>query len=381
MSPPEADRRARLGRYVSAAIGVVFAVLGLLVDLYTEQARNFVDTGWLQAVVRVGALVALFVLACVVTWLYADRSARAGSQKLITSASFDIRNQDFADDLPSEAAVVGRKLRYLERPTASPHLVVFLPGLGLDGGDFRHFMAVATEHTVAITLFGLNLKEARNDRYGPIDLTTQAQLVSGLLKHLQRRHPRKQLVLVGFSVGADMIIRLSELWHERPTGAPKVRAALLLDPNINLSTMNISSAVAKMDTAAPLAELKRLVQQAETLTEFQNVCEYLFKITQKNLNQVRQQARDIVAYCGANATSDQFLGRVQNLLGRVTQLKIIFSVHYEQQFNEMVANARAKGLSPTLFDVVGLDHFQLLDDDVVLEEVAKLIRAKTRSVD
>jgi len=187
-----------------------------------------------------------------------------------------------------------------------------------------------------------------------------------------------RLILVGFSVGADLILKLSETWQADPDKSLPVKGVLLLGPNIDRTTMNISTAVEAMDTTNPLDELRRLVQQTTSLTEFRNICEYLRKITEKNPGQVQRQARDILDYCDDDDSPQQFLRRVEFLDSQTDVLRVIFSSDYEQQFNGMVAAARSKRLAKEIFNGTELNHFQLIDDELLSVEVKRLIAQPPR---
>jgi pimeloyl-ACP methyl ester carboxylesterase len=310
-------------------------------------------------------------------WLIAARyHAWQLAQRQIVSSAFDIQTEDFEEDLPIDQAVIGRQLRYLERGTDSAYLVVLLHGLGLDANDFRPYMYNAAEHTAAITLFGFNTDEAQDTRYRPITLRLHAELVSGAINNLQRRYPRKMLVLAGFSLGADMIFRLTEYWRERPDRRPQIHAMLLLDPNINHSSMVVSGGVSQMNPEQPLPELKRIAQLPNTLAEFHNISEYLHKISTKNLAQIRQHAADFYAYWEPDGSYELFLHRVADLRAICSRIKLLFSAHYEDHFNEIIALARRKAIGVNLFAVRKVDHFDLISTAVLPREIAALTKQR-----
>lgn len=270
-----------LGRH-KAAVTLVGAAAGTAIGIYSDEARSAIAWTW-SHVAAGGTLVTLaaatvFSLAW---WARGVAERRRELRREVVRHSFDIHADDFEEDLPSDNAVIGRQLWFLERRTESADLVVLLHGLGLDADDFRPFMNVARQHTAAITLFGHNADESRDHRYRPIGISAHADLVSGAINNLQRQYPYKRITLVGFSVGCDMLFRLADLWRDHPERQPKIKSVLLLDPNINHSTMVISEKVAHLDPEQPLAELKRIAQIPASLIELQNVCEYLHKISGK----------------------------------------------------------------------------------------------------
>ncbi|WP_181958076.1 hypothetical protein [Nonomuraea mesophila] len=259
----------------------------------------------------------------------------------------------------------------LERATESKTLAFLLPGLGLDANDFRPYMNIAREHTAALTLFGFNADEAGDERYRPVGLTTHVELVNGALNSLRRKYPQKKMVLIGFSTGADMVIRLGEFWQAHPTRDPRVSAILLLDPNINHSSMVVSGAFATMNPSHPLAELKEVARIPQSLTEFQNMSEYLHKISKKNLAHIQRHAEDWWNYWEDDGRYDLFFQRIGRLHGMNPRIRVLFSVHYDRHFNEIYARARRQNMGH-VFGLRRYDHFELLNDRLLADEVAKV---------
>ncbi|MGW4690120.1 alpha/beta fold hydrolase [Streptomyces sp. NPDC004244] len=348
----------------------------LLVGIYSDEARAMLAWTWTR-VAAGGTLIAAGVAAvfCTAWWARGRVERRRETQREVTLQSFEIRADDFDGDLPSDQAVIGRELRYLERRTSSTHLVVLLHGLGLDAEDFRPYMNRARQHTVAITAFGHNADEARDHRYGPIGLATHADLINGAINNLCRQYPNKKLTLVGFSVGADMLFRLAALWTAYPDRKPKVAAALLLDPNINHSTMIITGSVAQMNPDDPLAELKRIANTPRSPVEFQNVCEYLHKITEKDLHQVQRYASELWTDWEPEGRYDLFFRRFDQLQALSGIVKVFFSTHFERHFNDVVGLARQRGVR-RVFDLRRVDHFELCKETFLVREVDALTRRR-----
>ncbi|ONK13795.1 hypothetical protein [Streptomyces sp. MP131-18] len=345
---------------------------GILIGIYSDEARNVIQWTWDH--MKTGG--ALIVLASVgafsaAWWGRGKMERRWESERETVARSFDVHADDFDEGLPSDHAVIGRELRYIERRTPSSHLVVLLHGLGLDSGDFRPFMNVASQHTVGITAFGHNTDEARDSRYRAIGLATHAALINGAINKLCREYPHKKLTLVGFSVGADMLFRLAELWADHPGRKPDVSSALLLDPNINHSTMIITGSVAHLNPDEPLAELKRIAEIPRSTIEFQNVCEYLHKITGKDLRQVQRYAHDLWNYWEPAGQYDLFFQRFERLQAACGTVQVRFSTHFEEHFNEVVALARRAGIRG-VFDLRRVDHFELCRDTFLKGEVDAL---------
>jgi hypothetical protein len=73
--------------------------------------------------------------------------------------------------------------------------------------------------------------------------------------------------------------------------------------------MNISGAFARMDAPHPLDALRALVTDSASMIEFRNMCEYLHKITRKDLDQIRRFAKEVTGCWEADSTYDQFFSR------------------------------------------------------------------------
>ena len=364
----------RYQRPITAAGGVA----GVLIGIYSDTARQALEWVWAQLLTPHALLLVQSAAVAVASWtLRGWLERRRQGRRQIVGRSFTIRLHDFDDDLPGDQAVIGRKLHYLERETDSKTLVVMLPGLGLDANDFRPYMNIAREHTVAVTLFGFNQSEAKDERYRPVSLTTHVELVNGTLNNLRRQYQHKRMVLVGFSIGADMIMRLGEFWQDHPGRNPGVHAMLLMDPNVNHSSMVVSGALATMDPPDPLTELKKVSQTATNLTEFQNICEYLHKISKKDLAQIQRHAKDWWEYWEEAGRYDLFLQRVGRLYAQCPRIQVLFSAHYDDSFNEIVARARQQGMSH-IFDSYGIDHFEFLDEQFLSQEISAVTAAPAR---
>ncbi|MBT2406560.1 MULTISPECIES: hypothetical protein [unclassified Streptomyces] len=374
--PFDTEELAALVSRRRAVIAGAGGLGSLLIGIYSDEARDMIGWTW-SHVVAGGTLVVLAAAAVfsAAWWARGRLERRRELHREIVASSFDIHADDFDGDLPSDHAVIGRELRYIERRTSSSHLVVLLHGLGLDAGDFRSFMNVAPQHTVAITAFGHNADEARDGRYRAIGLATHTDLINGAINNLCRQYPNKKLTLVGFSVGADMLFQLAELWADHPDRKPRVSSALLLDPNINHSTMIITGSVAQLNPEEPLAELKRIVNIPQSPIEFQNICEYLHKITEKDLHLVQRYACDLWGYWEPEGQYDLFFRRFEQLQAVSGTLRVLFSTHFERHFNEVVGLARQRGIRQ-VFDLRRVDHFDLCRETFLRREVDALTRRR-----
>ncbi|TDE39911.1 alpha/beta fold hydrolase [Nonomuraea mesophila] len=122
----------------------------------------------------------------------------------------------------------GHGLTYIENSSTSPDLVVFLHGLGLDADDYRDYLSRHDEHhSVAVTLRGFDANTSYSG--SPISLSDHVRMVADLVEEINLKNPGKRIHLVGFSLGADLILRLAEHWRSGASPAPPIAATLLLD--------------------------------------------------------------------------------------------------------------------------------------------------------
>jgi predicted esterase len=316
-----------------------------------------------------------------VTWWARGEAFRRQRHIAITPGQYTIETGAFQHQVGADDQVFGRRIRYLERRTKSRHLIILLHGIGLDANDFVPYMRSTDGHTVAITSFGFNADEAANHSYEPISLETHAHLVNGVIQRLVRQNPGKNLVIVGFSIGADLILRIGDLWRRQGNTAPQLHGILLLDPNTDHSTMLISRGFAAMDLQNPLEEFKKLSQTPATLSEFQNISEYLYKISKKNPAQLQRHAKDWYEFWPDNDNYQKFLTLTTYLATTCPNIRVRFSEHFEQNFNRLrnaSKNFQYEGgqfvFADGLLDVVDIDHFDLISDKFLVEQVTDLLR-------
>jgi predicted alpha/beta-fold hydrolase len=372
MPPPGEDQR-RARQRIALLLGATSSIGGFFLNLYADWVRSE-----FELVARSSVTVQLFLLVFVMaassglTFLVSRQFIRKGRSVQIVQDELLIQANAVIHSVPDDEAVAGRSLKYLERHMPTTDLVLFIHGLGLDADDFRPYMAESEYHTAALTLFGFNSTERNDERYRPVGLNTHLELVNYFINELHTRYPKKRITLAGFSFGADLLMFLAERLVRESNRRYRPHAILLLDPNVNRSTMNISTAISMMDTEHPLNELRRVVNSASNLVEFQNLCEYLYKITHKDLIQIKRHATDVLSRWPASSY-ETFIDRVCDIVDVTRKVELIFSFHYEQPFNAALRAARARGLATTLFDSTRYDHFELIAVEFLRKKISELL--------
>lgn len=344
---------------------------GILIGIYPDPVRTFLDENWPELLAGTGALAVLLGAVYV--------SFRAGGRRIrerlvmIDDKSYVI-GSEVAVDIVGPDAVAGRPIRYLERMTDSPELVVLIHGLGLDANDFRGYLAETQYHCIAFTMFGFDQRDRHDVRFGLISLDSHMAIIESFLVWLRTEYPGKRLHLVGFSFGADILMFLAE--RSRARGERLADSVVLLDPNVNRSSMFISTSICQLDITSPLGALKKLLEGAASLIEFQNLCEYLYKVCSKNLAQVQRLACDVRGKWEESGYS-QFLARLAEVDARARRVSVVFSFHYEQHFNELVRASGQVNLAVTRMQSTEFDHFQLIGSSALHRQLDSVVRSSS----
>ena len=351
--------RLNLPRWLGVVAGVAGTILGIAASLYSSAFRHAVSSsGNIIGPTVLSILVATVVSAAATAFTYRWLVRRRQEHSQILPAKITIESDILNTKVDEHDLVVGRTLHYLEAKRETPELVIFLHGLGLDADDFRPYMAESRYHCIALTQYGFNADEKNDDHYKAISLQTHVQLVGYAIAKLHRIYPRKKITLVGFSFGADIIFFLPR-YAEKEIRGLRFSHAVLLDPNVNRSTTTISSRIAVIDRERPLTELIKLLESADDVVEFRNLCEYLYKITAKNFSQIRRHASDMIALWDSESY-ERFLDRIGQVASLADRVHVILSFDYDKHFNAIAGGAVTRGIDPQSFECSRVGHFDLI---------------------
>jgi len=352
-------------RWLAAVASLSGSILGIATSLYSSAFRDAISSSGKHLSILISTVLTAFVASgstlLIYRWIFHRREDRAQ----IVRARLVI-GSDALDSVSNEHDLIaGRTLHYLEAQRPSEDLLIFLHGLGLDASDFRAYMAESRFHCIALTLYGFNTEEKNDEHYKPISLQSHVQLLAYALRKVRSAHPNKRVTLIGFSFGADLIFFLMQ-YAASAARDLNIRKAILLDPNINELTTTISSRVAIMDNNQPLAELIKILESAASVSEFRNLCEYLYKITSKDFGQIQRHAQEVLAlYTGLSY--DRFLDRMGQLSSITEGIHIVLSFDYEQHFNIIARGAVARGMDPRSLECSRCGHFELIGTNFLKE--------------
>lgn len=368
---PGASIRILVPRWLTFLVGAAGSIIGLATNLYSSAFRTAITTSGNDLSQLIFPLVASLVSSAsallIYRWLLARRKERAEILRdhiVITSDAITA----IGDDSDS---VVGRSLHYLEMKRPSKDLVLFIHGLGLDAEDFRPYMAESRFHCIAVTLYGFNTEERNDEHYKPISLSSHVQLLSYALRTIHDKYPHKRITLVGFSFGADLGFYLMK-YAPQATRDLHIRKAVLLDPNVNETTTTISSRIAVVDKNHPLEELVKILESATSVSEFRNLCQYLYKITSKDFAQIQRHAREMLELC-RGTSYDQFLDYMGQLSSATGGIHVVLSFDYEQHFNPIARGAVTRGMDPRSLECSRCGHFELIGTNFLKDTLEGVI--------
>lgn len=176
-----------------------------------------------------------------------------------------------------DSRVVGDRLWYLDNRVRSDTLFVYFHGLGHDAAQFAGILHDHPHRAVAPTLYGF--EPDRSPRV-PLEYDDHLGLMRAFLAWIVRRTRPKTVVVVGFSAGADVALRVV---GEPGPDAPRVHGLLALGPNLGPSTLFATKLFARLGSEA--SDLPRTLSEAgagaATLEEWLDAHEYLIRILRK----------------------------------------------------------------------------------------------------
>lgn len=276
--------------------------------------------------------------------------------------------------------IIGDHLRYADNGVDSDVLVFFLHGLGLDHSDFEAVLTLLPYRGISPTLYG-----CEPERRGRISLSLADHVVilRELLRDIALDLQPKIIVLVGFSMGADMGF---DLLLEANDG-PAIDAFLSLECNLCLDTCTISSVLADVAPEHPeisVADLRRLGESAGSLEQWLNTHEYLVRVLRKfqgDIGVLQRAASDIVRPFRAEEGFQVFARWFHGARDRVRALRLVFP--RDSVSTAALASMRLKNLDGSVLSgdfpenwiriSDHADHFQLMSANYVLRQVEEMV--------
>jgi hypothetical protein len=108
--------------------------------------------------------------------------------------------------------------------------------------------------------------------------------------------------------------------------------------------------------------------------------EYLYKITSKNLLQIRRHAEDVVKLW-TDTSYATFLDRLGQAIRHTDELFLVLSFSYERHFNAIAAGVTSRGLAPAGMECSRADHFGLIDSAHLKERLEGVIASDRNAME
>jgi serine/threonine protein kinase len=285
--------------------------------------------------------------------------------------------------------MIGDVQHYLDNEVESKILLCFVHGTGYDQRQFERVLTLAPYRALAPTLYGFEPVVARRT---VLSLDDHLAILREFVRDaVERLHP-EIVLLVGFSSGADAVLRLLATDDVAATSTPRplVDGALALGANLSLETCFVTRLLAGMDAGDPqrmLAELRSLGDGADTLHDWLNIHEYMVSTLRKfggDIAPLRRYAADIVEpFAAGGGGENPFSAWYRSASARVRRLRCVFED--TAMIERPLRALRLQNLDERIFgpryledSVViesGTDHFDLSRPELILRHVDEMVRA------
>jgi tRNA A-37 threonylcarbamoyl transferase component Bud32/pimeloyl-ACP methyl ester carboxylesterase len=278
--------------------------------------------------------------------------------------------------------MVGDSMEYLDNHARSDTLVCLVPALGLDGAQFEEHLRVMPWRSIAMTPFS---HEPQRHRRYTLSLNDHFTLWRHFLRHVTERTGARRIVLVGFSSGADAVLRFA---GTRPGGGARLDGVLSLGCNISLETCFVTGMLARMSSRHPerlLADLRGIGESTTELDAWLTIHTYLVAMLRKFRNAVdplRSLAREIVRPFEGGGESP-FLSWYRDASANLRAIRCVFedTERYRAFVGDLLLNqSTSKRLGDHYREdsiVIEADagHFDLERPEVVQKHVEALLAA------
>jgi pimeloyl-ACP methyl ester carboxylesterase len=274
--------------------------------------------------------------------------------------------------------LVGYPVTYVDNQVQSEELVVFLHGLGADGGQFEQFLTVSPRRAIAVTLVGFGKHEERRPTLGVDD---HSRVLRMLLREIVNECLPKRILLVGHSAGADQLLRMM---HDDEAGGVAVDGLIALGPNVSLDTCFATRLYARIDAANPngtLAILKSLAEHIDSLETWLVVQSYFAQMFMKlgsELEPLRRYAADLVR--PFEEPGDPLAEWYCSAKQRVRHVRLVFSNEESAAAEALLArhldsNVLGDDFTENTFAIERVHHLALLDLALVSKHVEDVFRS------
>jgi pimeloyl-ACP methyl ester carboxylesterase len=314
-------------------------------------------------------------LAVALRWPAVDAVAAGRSPGALREREFVLTAGHVRQLAERNPRLVGYPVTFVDNQVQSDRLVLFLHGLGADGGQFENFLHASPYRAIAVTLVGFGKLEKRRPTLGIDD---HSRVIRMLLRELSAECRPRRILLVGHSAGADQLLRMM---HDDDGAGVKVDGLIALGPNVSLDTCFASRLYARIDAANPdgtLAILKSLAEHIDTLETWLVVQSYFAQMFIKlgsDLEPLRRYAADLVRPFeqGGDPLADWYRSAKQ----RVSQVRLVFSNEEAAAAEALLArhlesNVLGDDFTESSFAIERVHHLALLDLALITRHVEEI---------
>ena len=274
--------------------------------------------------------------------------------------------------------LIGSAMTYLDNGGESATLIVFVHALGRDQRQFEQILTRIPERAVAPTLLGFEPGASSRPVIGVED---HVVLVRALLQDLCGRLQPSNTILVGFSCGADLCLRLAS--SDEGPGVP-VAGLVALGPDIDISTCSIGKLFAGMsadDPANVLAVLKGLGKDTTSLTDWLAVQEYVVESFSKlggDPTVIKRHAADQMA--PFEAPGDPLADWFRIAAERIPFVRLVFGSNVAAAAEALLTrhlehNVLGPRFSERTLVIEQVHHFNLADRSLLLRYVREAVES------
>jgi pimeloyl-ACP methyl ester carboxylesterase len=217
--------------------------------------------------------------------------------------------------------MIGDRLEFFDNRVPSDVLLGFVPACGLSGDQYASILRSTRYRAMALTPFGF---EADRKRRAPLSLEDHLVFAREWLRAMRAVVKPRLVVVVGFSSGADVALRLA--------GAEdvEINGCLSLGCNLSLETCFLTQVLGRVESGkdeATLAALRAVGASASSLDDWINVHEYLVAIARKyrnGLEPLRRFATGITEPFESGAALAPFVQWYVEATGKGRSLRAVF---------------------------------------------------------
>ena len=272
--------------------------------------------------------------------------------------------------------LVGYPVTYFDNRVESDTLIVFLHGVGADGGRFESVVSTSRHRAVAITLIGFGRREAQRPT---LSIDDHSRVLRMLLAELVGECRPKRVLLVGHSAGADQFLRML---HDEAGAGVEIAGLLALGANVSIETCFATRLYTRLDSgneAGTLAILKTLAQNIDSLETWLVIQNYLSQTFIKlgaDLEPLRRYSSDLIQ--PFEQPGDPLAEWYRAARARIPNIRFVFSRAEAVPAEALLArhlenNVLGDDFSEASFVIESVHHFALLDPELLTRHIEEVL--------